>query len=107
MDKHVGAVATLLIQNGTLRLGDPIVVGTAFGKVRTLKNDLGEDITSALPSMPVEVTGLSLVPSAGDKFMAFETEKQAKQIASDRALREREVDTNRTGMSFRRVIWTD
>ena len=104
MDKHVGAVATLLIQNGTLRLGDPIVVGTAFGKVRTLKNDLGEDITSALPSMPVEVTGLSLVPSAGDKFMAFETEKQAKQIASDRALREREVDTNRTGMSLEELF---
>ena len=104
MDKHVGAVATLLIQNGTLRLGDPIVVGTAFGKVRTLKNDLGEDITSAPPSMPVEVTGLSLVPSAGDKFMAFETEKQAKQIASDRALREREVDTNRTGMSLEELF---
>ena len=104
MDKHVGAVATLLIQNGTLRLGDPIVVGTAFGKVRTLKNDLGEDITSAPPSMPVEVTGLSLVPSAGDKFMAFETEKQAKSIASDRALREKEVDTNRTGMSLEELF---
>ena len=104
MDKHVGAVATLLIQNGTLRLGDPIVVGTAFGKVRTLKNDLGEDITNAPPSMPVEVTGLSLVPSAGDKFMAFETEKQAKSIASDRALREKEVDTNRTGMSLEELF---
>ena len=104
MDKHVGAVATLLIQNGTLRLGDPIVVGTAFGKVRTLKNDLGEDITSAPPSMPVEVTGLSLVPSAGDKFMAFETEKQAKQIASDRALREKQADTNRTGMSLEELF---
>ena len=104
MDKHVGAVATLLIQNGTLRLGDPIVVGTAFGKVRTLKNDLGIDITSALPSMPVEVTGLSLVPSAGDKFMAFETEKKAKQIANDRALREKQADTNRTGMSLEELF---
>ena len=102
MDKHVGPVATLLINNGTLRLGDPIVVGISYGKVRTLKNDLGEDIVEALPSMPVEVTGLSSVPSAGDKFMAFETEKQAKQIASDRALREKEgnADTNRTGMSL-------
>ncbi len=100
MDKHVGPVATLLISNGTLRLGDPVVVGISFGKVRTLKNDLGEDIVEALPSMPVEVTGLSSVPSAGDKFMAFETEKQAKQIASDRALREKEADTNRTGMSL-------
>ena len=104
MDKHVGAVATLLIQNGTLRLGDPIVVGTAFGKVRTLKNDLGIDITSAPPSMPVEVTGLSLVPSAGDKFMAFETEKKAKQIANDRALREKQADTNRTGMSLEELF---
>ena len=100
MDKHVGAVATLLIGNGTLRLGDPIVVGTSFGKVRTLKNDLGKNIVEAPPAMPVEITGLSSVPSAGDKFMAFETEKQAKQIANDRALREKEADTNRTGMSL-------
>ena len=100
MDKHVGVVASLLIQNGTLRLGDPIVVGTSYGKVRTLKNDLGNDVVEALPSTPVEVTGLSSLPSAGDKFMAFETEKQAKQIASDRALREKEADTNRTGMSL-------
>ena len=104
MDKHVGVVATLLIENGTLRLGDPIVVGTTYGKVRTLKNDLGKDITSAPPAMPVEITGLSSVPSAGDKFMAFETEKQAKQIASDRALREKEVDTNRTGMSLEELF---
>ena len=100
MDKHVGAVATLLIANGTLRLGDPIVVGTSFGKVRTLKDDLGKNIVEAPPSMPVEITGLSSVPSAGDKFMAFETEKQAKQIANDRALRLKEADTNRTGMSL-------
>ncbi len=100
MDKHVGAVATILIGNGTLRLGDPIVVGTSFGKVRTLKDDLGRNIVEAQPAMPVEITGLSAVPSAGDKFMAFETEKQAKQIASDRVLREKEVDTNRTGMSL-------
>ena len=100
MDKHVGALATLLIGNGTLRLGDPIVVGTSFGKVRTLKDDLGRNIVEALPAMPVEITGLSSVPSAGDKFMAFETEKQAKQIANDRALREKEADSNRNGMSL-------
>lgn len=104
MDKHVGAVATLLISNGTLRLGDPIVVGTAFGKVRTLKDDLGRNIVEAPPAMPVEITGLSSVPSAGDKFMAFETEKQAKQIASDRALREKNADTNRTGMSLEELF---
>ena len=84
LDKNVGGIVTLLIQNGTLRLGDPIVVGTSFGKVRTLKNDLGEDLVEALPSTPVEITGITEIPSAGDKFMAFETEKQAKQIADTR-----------------------
>ena len=81
LDKNVGSIVTLLIQNGTLRIGDPIVVGTSFGKVRTLKNDLGVEIVEALPSTPVEITGVNSVPSAGDKFMAFETEKQAKSIA--------------------------
>ena len=100
MDKHMGSVVTLLIQNGTLRLGDPIVVGTASGKVRTLKNDLGQNIVLATPSMPVEITGLSTTPKAGDKFMAFETEKQAKAIAEERSLREKDADTNRTGMTL-------
>lgn len=100
MDKHVGSVVTLLIQNGTLRLGDPIVAGTTYGKVRTLKNDLGQNIVEATPSMPVEITGLSDLPAAGDKFMAFETEKQAKSIAEERALRAKEQDTNRTGMTL-------
>lgn len=85
LDKNVGTIATLLIQNGTLRLGDPIVVGEFFGKVRTLKNDLGEEVVEALPSTPVEVTGLSGVPTAGDKFMAFESEKQAHMIAEQRS----------------------
>ena len=84
LNKHVGPVVTVLVQNGTLRLGDPIVVGTAFGKVRTLRNDKGEEITSALPSQPVEITGLNEVPSAGDRFMSFATEKEAKNIASIR-----------------------
>ena len=65
-----------------------------------MKNDRGEEITEAIPSTPVEITGLSNLPSAGDKFMAFETEKQAKQIAEERLLRSREQDTNRTGMSL-------
>ena len=84
VDKNVGGVATLLIQNGTLRLGDPVVVGTAFGRVRTMKNDLGESIVEAGPSTPVEITGLSDNPSAGDKFMAFETEAEAKSVAQKR-----------------------
>ena len=85
LDKNVGTQATLLIQSGTLRLGDPIVVGDCFGKVRTLKNDLGEEVVEALPSTPVEVTGITGIPTAGDKFMAFETEKQAHQIAEQRS----------------------
>ena len=84
LDKNIGGVVTLLIQNGTLRLGDPIVVGTSYGKVRTLKNDRGEDLVEALPSTPVEITGVNEIPSAGDKFMAFETEHQAKAIAETR-----------------------
>ena len=99
-DNKVGSVATLLIQNGTLRLGDPIVVGTSFGKVRTLKNDLGQNVVEATPSTPVEVTGISDVPDAGDKFMAFESEKQAKSIAEERRLRAKEADTNFSGMSL-------
>lgn len=86
VDKAIGGVATLLIQNGTLRLGDPVVVGTAHGRVRTFKNDLGENIVEAGPSTPVEITGLSDNPSAGDKFMAFETEKLAREIAEKRSI---------------------
>ena len=85
LDKNIGGVASLLIQNGTLRLGDPIVVGTFFGKIRTMKNDLGSSIVEAGPSTPVEITGLSGNPSAGDKFMAFETESEAKHVALKRA----------------------
>ena len=99
-DNKVGSTATLLIQNGTLRLGDPIVIGNYFGKVRTLKNDKGQNIVEAKPSTPVEVTGISEVPSAGDKFMAFESEKQAKQIAEERTLRNKEKDTNFSGMTL-------
>lgn len=84
LDKNVGGIASFLIQNGTLRLGDPIVVGTSYAKVRTMKNDLGESIVEAGPSTPVEITGLSENPSAGDKFMAFETESEAKNIAEKR-----------------------
>jgi len=84
MDKNIGGIASFIIQNGTLRIGDPIVVGEYFGKVRTMKNDLGESIVEAGPSTPVEVTGISENPSAGDKFMAFETESKAKEIAEKR-----------------------
>ncbi|MBR3199229.1 MAG: translation initiation factor IF-2 [Bacilli bacterium] len=84
LNKHLGPIVTVLVQNGTLRLGDPIVVGTAFGRIRTLKDDKGRQITEATPSQPVEITGLNDVPSAGDRFMCFESEKEAKSIASER-----------------------
>ena len=84
IDKTSGVITNLLIQNGTLRLGDPIVVGLSSGKVRTLKNDKGEDLVEASPSMPVSITGLSESPAAGDKFMVFESEKKAKKVAEQR-----------------------
>ena len=75
-----------MIQNGTLRLGDAVVVGNYAGKIRTLKNDKGENLVEAGPSMPVSITGISESPSAGDKFMAFENEKKAKSISEQRIL---------------------
>lgn len=84
VDKNIGGVASFLIQNGTLRIGDPVVVGNSFGKIRTMKNDIGESIVEAGPSTPVEVTGINENPSAGDKFMAFETESEAKKVAEKR-----------------------
>lgn len=85
LDKGKGAVATLLIQNGTLKVGDPIVVGTSFGRVRAMVNDLGRRIKEAGPSMPVEITGLNEVPQAGDRFMVFADEKRARQVGEARA----------------------
>ncbi len=100
MDKNVGGVAAVLIQNGTLRLGDPIVVGTTYGKVRTMKDDMGTSIVEAGPSTPVEITGLSSNPSAGDKFMAFETETEAKNIADKRSIQARENKFQKQSLSL-------
>jgi len=101
LDKRVGPIVTLLIQNGTLRLGDPIVVGHAYGKVRTLTNDKHEEITEALPSTPVEITGLNDTPIAGDKFMAFETEKQARSIGEERKTQARlKANSGTTAITF-------
>lgn len=86
IDKNLGGVVSILIQNGTLRLGDPLVVGTSRGRVRTLKSDLGKDIVEAGPSTPVEITGLTNNPEAGDKFMAFESEHEAREIANIRSI---------------------
>ena len=104
LDKHVGPIVTILVQNGTLRLGDPIVVGTSYGKVRTLKNDKGEEITTALPSQPVEITGLNETPSAGDKFMAFETEKQARSIGEARKTEEHLKQNSKNAVSLEDIF---
>ncbi|WP_273850404.1 translation initiation factor IF-2 [Guptibacillus spartinae] len=84
LDKGRGPVATLLVQEGTLKVGDPVVVGNTFGRVRAMVNDLGKRVETAAPSTPVEVTGLSDVPNAGDRFVAFEDEKTARQVGEAR-----------------------
>jgi len=99
-DRQVGSIVSLLVQSGTLRLGDPVVIGTSYGKIRSLKDDKGNNITMALPSTPVEITGVNELPTAGDRFMAFETEKEARSISEERKLRSHVKDTNRTGMSL-------
>ncbi|WP_303195682.1 translation initiation factor IF-2 [Thomasclavelia spiroformis] len=84
LDRGRGPVATVLVENGTLRAGDPIVVGTAHGRVRQMLDDRGKVIKEALPATPVEITGLNDVPVAGDKFMVFESEKQARSVGESR-----------------------
>ncbi|MCA0148594.1 MULTISPECIES: translation initiation factor IF-2 [Rossellomorea] len=85
LDKGRGSVATLLVQNGTLKVGDPIVVGNTFGRVRAMVNDLGRRVKEAGPSAPVEITGLNDVPQAGDRFVVFEDEKTARSVGEARA----------------------
>lgn len=84
LDKGRGPVCTLLVQNGTLKHGQPIVVGSCFGRVRRMTNDMRVELKEALPSTPVEVIGLNEVPEAGDIFKAFESEKEARAIAERR-----------------------
>ena len=85
LDKGRGPVATLLVENGTLQIGDAIVVGDQYGRVRTMIDDLGNNIKSAAPSTPIEITGIHGVPLAGDRFMVFPSEKEARQISEQRA----------------------
>jgi len=85
LDQGKGSVATLLIQQGTMHTGDPIVVGNTFGRVRTMENERGKEIKKALPSTPVEITGLSDVPEAGDRFVVFDDEKTARAAGEERA----------------------
>ncbi|KEP27806.1 translation initiation factor IF-2 [Bacillus zhangzhouensis] len=85
LDKGRGSVATLLVQTGTLQVGDPIVVGNTFGRVRAMVNDIGRRVKTAGPSTPVEITGLNDVPNAGDQFLVFKDEKTARQVGEARA----------------------
>ncbi len=94
LDRGRGPVATLLVQNGTLHPGDPIVVGSTFGRVRQMLNDSGRSIKNAAPATPVEITGLNDVPEAGDRFMVFESEKQARRIGEERAKIKQEKERN-------------
>ena len=87
LDKGKGSVATLLVQYGTLHVGDPIVVGNTFGRVRTMLDARGHDIKKATPATPVEITGLNDVPVSGDRFLVFEDEKTARAAGEERAKR--------------------
>jgi translation initiation factor IF-2 len=91
LDKGRGAVATVLVQNGTLRVGDVVVVGGAFGKIRALVDDKGKQVKKAGPSVPVEIMGLSEVPSAGDSLMVVSDERVARAAAAKRSTRRQEV----------------
>lgn len=87
LDKGKGAVASLLVQQGTLHVGDPIVVGNTFGRVRTMTDARGKAVEAATPATPVEITGLNEVPDSGDRFVVFNDEKTARQAGEERAKR--------------------
>ncbi len=91
LDKGRGPVATVLVSEGTLRIGDTVVAGTTYGKVRALIDDKGERVTEAGPSMPVEIMGLSTVPQAGERFYAVKDEKAAKDVVGHRETKHREA----------------
>lgn len=90
LDKGRGVVATLLVKNGSIKVGDPIVVGNTYGKIRAMQDEISANIKTALPAKAVEVTGLNEVPNAGDRFMVFEDEKTARLVSEHRLVREQE-----------------
>ncbi|SFD43325.1 translation initiation factor IF-2 [Sharpea azabuensis] len=96
LDKGRGPVATLLVENGTLHPGDPIVVGTTYGRVRQMTGDNGRTLKKATPATPVAITGLNEVPEAGDKFMVFDSDKTARHIGEARAEKKKEEERNTT-----------
>ena len=95
LDRGKGPLATVLVQEGTLRAGDPFVCGTFYGRVRAMLDDRGRKVAEAPPSMPVEVHGISGVPQAGDELVVVNDEKQAKQVAAHRQLKSREAELSR------------
>ncbi len=101
LDKGRGPVATVLVQNGTLEAGDFVIIGTAQGRIRAMNDERGRQVKKALPSMPVEIIGLSEVPQAGDIFQVVDDERLAKQIASERtAVKREEVIHSRARISL-------
>ncbi|RAV03551.1 translation initiation factor IF-2 [Paenibacillus sp. YN15] len=92
LDKGKGPVARVLVQNGTLKVGDSFIAGNTFGRVRAMVNDKGKRLKEAGPSTPVEITGLTEVPQAGDMFLAFEDERKAREIADKRTIQQRQAD---------------
>jgi len=104
LDKGRGVVATLIVQSGTLKVGDNVVVGTTYGKVRTMEDDLKNRFNKALPSQPVEITGLNEIPKAGDIFMAFEDERTTRQIAEKRLTLEKEGEDQAMRASLENVF---
>ena len=102
LDKARGPVATMLVQNGTLRVGDAIVAGAVFGKVKAMVDDRGDRVESASPSFAVEILGMNDVPAAGDEFDVFRDEKEARAVADDRAQADRQTRLMQS-MGARRV----
>jgi translation initiation factor IF-2 len=100
LDKGRGPVATVLVQRGTLAVGDAVVVGTSHGRVRALVNPKGENVDVAKPADPVEILGLNSVPDAGDEFRVFAEERDARSLAEDRALRKRLAEHQKGHMSL-------
>ena len=100
LDKNRGPLATVLLKNGTLRVGDNIVAGMAFGRVRALLNDRGERVKEAGPSMPVEIAGFTEVPEAGDEMMAVEDDRLSRQVANERREKMRAARTATTNVSL-------
>ncbi|SFL75818.1 translation initiation factor IF-2 [Salibacterium qingdaonense] len=96
LDKGRGPLATLLVQAGTMKVGDPVVVGNTHGKIRAMVSDTGHRVKSAGPSTPVEITGLNGVPLAGDPFVQMQDEKKARQLGEARAVRAREQERGQT-----------